>query len=342
MKCYKGFNKNLQCRGFQYEIGKDYTEEKASICSQGFHACEFPLNIFKYYPPSTSRFCEVELDVNDQRSDDTKRVGRHIKIKEEIGIFGLIEESIDYIKNHLCLDDNNSINQAYRGVSIKTDHYSTSINAADRGATTNTGGMSIAKNIGDRSAATNTGNMSVVTSSGKMSAATNTGGYSVATNQGYRSTTTNTGDCSAASNIGDKSTATNTGDSSIAINRGYKSVSTNTGNNSTATNAGACSVSTNTGKSSAAKNTGDCSVAINTGDCSSASVERNESVAIATGYQGKAKGGLGCFLVLADWRREPDGLYHIADVKSVQVDGVNIKADTFYTLENNEFVEVEE
>ena len=142
MKCYKGFNKNLQCRGFQYEIGKDYTEEKASICSQGFHACEFPLNVFKYYPPSTSRFCEVELDVNDQISDDTKRVGKHIKIKEEIGIFGLIEESIDYIKNHLCLDDNNSINQAYRGVSIKTDHYSTSINAADRGATTNTGCMS--------------------------------------------------------------------------------------------------------------------------------------------------------------------------------------------------------
>lgn len=333
MKCYKGFNKNLQCRGFQYEIGKDYTEEKASICSQGFHACEFPLNVFKYYPPSTSRFCEVELDVNDQISDDTKRVGKHIKIKEEIGIFGLIEESIDYIKNHLCLDNDNSINQSYRGVSINTNYYSTSINTADRGATTNTGGMSIAKNIGDRSAATNTGNMSVVISSGKMSAATNTGGYSVATNQGYRSTTTNTGDCSAASNIGDKSTATNTGDSSIAINIGYKSVSTNTGNNSTAINSGACSVATNTG---------DCSVAINTGDCSSASVERNESVAIATGYQGKAKGGLGCFLVLADWRIEPDGSYHIADVKSVQVDGVNIKADTFYTLVNNEFIEVEE
>lgn len=342
MKCYKGFDKNLQCRGFQYEIGKDYTEEKASICSQGFHACEFPLNIFKYYPPSTSRFCEVELDVNDQRSDDTKRVGRHIKIKEEIGIFGLIEESIDYIKNHLCLDDNNSINQAYRGVSIKTDHYSTSINVADRGATTNTGCMSIAKNIGDRSAATNTGNMSVVTSSGKMSVAINTGGYSVATNQGYMSAAINTGDGSATANTGDMSTSTNTGSVSAATNMGYKSISANTGNRSIAINAGNCSVAANTGEKSLTKNTGNYSAAINLGNTSVASVEGKESVAIAIGYKGKAKGGLGCFLVLADWRLGADRLYHIADVKSVQVDGVNIKADTFYTLENNEFVEVEE
>lgn len=324
MKCYKGFDKNLQCRGFQYEIGKDYTEEKASICSQGFHACEFPLNIFKYYPPSTSRFCEVELDVNDQRSDDTKRVGRHIKIKEEIGIFGLIEESIDYIKNHLCLDDNNSINQAYRGVSIKTDHYSTSINVADRGATTNTGSMSAA------------------ISKGKMSVAINTGGYSVATNQGYMSAAINTGDGSAAANTGDMSTSTNTGSVSAATNMGYKSISANTGNRSIAINAGNCSVAANTGVKSLTKNTGNYSAAINLGDTSVASVEGKESVAIAIGYKGKAKGGLGCFLVLADWRLGADRLYHIADVKSVQVDGVNIKADTFYTLENNEFVEVEE
>lgn len=75
MKYYKGFNKDLTCRGFQYEIGKEYTEEKADLCNSGFHACEHPLDVFGYYPPAGSRFCEVELDeVCDKTDNDTKKV----------------------------------------------------------------------------------------------------------------------------------------------------------------------------------------------------------------------------------------------------------------------------
>lgn len=58
MKAYKGFDKDLKCRGFQYEIGKEYKEKKASLCNKGFHACEYPLDCFKYYEPNKSRFCE--------------------------------------------------------------------------------------------------------------------------------------------------------------------------------------------------------------------------------------------------------------------------------------------
>lgn len=64
MKCFKDFDKDLKCRDFQYEIGKEYTEEKADICNCGFHACEFPMDVFGYYPPSDSRYCEVELEEN--------------------------------------------------------------------------------------------------------------------------------------------------------------------------------------------------------------------------------------------------------------------------------------
>lgn len=60
IKAYKGFDKNLQCRGFQYEIGKEYEEKDAKACNCGFHACEYPLDVFGYYPPTNSRFCEVE------------------------------------------------------------------------------------------------------------------------------------------------------------------------------------------------------------------------------------------------------------------------------------------
>ena len=96
MKAYKGFDKNLRCdptgkKPFQYEIGKTYEEPEADFCNSGFHACENPLDVFSYYPPSDSRYCEVELDdVSDKKSDDSKVCGKKIKIGAEIGLNGLI------------------------------------------------------------------------------------------------------------------------------------------------------------------------------------------------------------------------------------------------------------
>ena len=259
MKCYKGFGKDLKCRDFQYEIGKEYEEERAEICDTGFHACENPLNVFGYYAPADSRYCEVELDANDQKSDDSKRVGKKISIKAEIGIAGIIKAGVEYIKDQVNWDDDKK---------------------------TNTGDCSAATNTGDYSAATNTGN---------RSAATNTGNWSAATN---------TGDCSAATNTGNRSAATNTGNWSAATNTGNRSAATNTGN------------------------------------CSAATVEGKESVAMAIGYNSKAKGSLGCFIVLAEYKELGDK-YHIVDVKSAKVDGEKIKPDTFYKLINGEFVEAD-
>ena len=89
MKAYKGFDKNLKCRNFQYDIGKEYEEKEASLCSNGFHACENPIDVFRYYPPADSRYCEVELDdISEQISDDSKRCAKRIKIGAEIGIKG--------------------------------------------------------------------------------------------------------------------------------------------------------------------------------------------------------------------------------------------------------------
>ena len=95
---------------------------------------------------------------------------------------------------------------------------------------------------------------------------------------------------------------------------------------------------TNTGDCSAATNTGYRSAATNTGNCSAATVEGKESVAMAIGYGSKAKGSIGCFIVLAEWKKFEDETYHIVDVKSAKVDGTKIKPDTFYKLVNGEFV----
>ena len=64
MKACKGFDKNLRCRGFQYEVGGDYTEETAELCKRGPHACENPLDTLRYYRPGDSRYCEVEIEDN--------------------------------------------------------------------------------------------------------------------------------------------------------------------------------------------------------------------------------------------------------------------------------------
>ena len=100
MKAYKGFNKDMKCRGFQYEEGKTYEMESAELCDHGFHACEYPIDCFGYYSPADSVYHEVELDgVTDEETGDTKRVGTKITVKGALNIRGLIGATFEYVKS---------------------------------------------------------------------------------------------------------------------------------------------------------------------------------------------------------------------------------------------------
>ena len=102
MKAYKGFNKDMTCRGFQYEEGKTYEEDNAELCNTGFHACESPLDCFEYYPPGTSVYHEVDLnEASPEKSRDTKRVGKKIKIKANMGIKDLINAHFEFVKSNI-------------------------------------------------------------------------------------------------------------------------------------------------------------------------------------------------------------------------------------------------
>ena len=170
---FKGFDKDLKCRGFQYEIGKDYEHEgEVKCCERGFHFCENPFDVFRYYSPCDSRYCEVECDGNaDKANDDSNVATSHIHISSEIGLNGLIKAGVKFILDKVNYKDTKSTN---------TGDYSAATNTGDQSAATNTGDSSAATNTGDYSAATNTGDYSAATVEGKESVALVTGKDSIA------------------------------------------------------------------------------------------------------------------------------------------------------------------
>ena len=126
IKSYKGFDKNLKCRDFQYEIGKEYKMDgEIKVCSRGFHACESPLEVFDYYPMIGSRFCEVEQDGNISKEDrGTKICSSKIKIKAELKLADMINLGVEWLKEitspekiKTSIKDNSSGNYAQIGSS---------------------------------------------------------------------------------------------------------------------------------------------------------------------------------------------------------------------------------
>ena len=126
IKSYKGFDKNLKCRDFQYEIGKEYEMDgKIRVCRRGFHACESPFEVFDHYSMIGSRFCEVEQDGNISKEDrGTKICSSKIKIKAELKLADMINLGVEWLKEitspekiKTSIKDNSSGNGAKIGSS---------------------------------------------------------------------------------------------------------------------------------------------------------------------------------------------------------------------------------
>ena len=321
---FKGFDKDLKCRGFQYKVGKTYDlKGEVECCKRGFHFCENPLEVFYYYTPNNSRFCQVEGGGSvDTSKIDSKVATSHINISSEIGLNGLIDEGVKYILNKVELNHKKDQTTREKSVASTTRDQSAAICTGSYSSATSTGNYSVSTNSGHQSLATSTGNYSVSTNSGAQSVAANTGNHSASTNNGYHS---------AAINVGDCSVATNTSRYSVSANTGFYSVSINSGNDSLATNTGYKSSATNSGKQSAA---------ISIGDKSLATVEGKESVAVVTGKDSMACGTLGSWIVLTE-RGDFDGeINPIKEVKAFKVDGVNIKENIPYKLVNGQAIAV--
>ena len=160
MKAYKGFNRDMTCRDFQFEEGKTYEEENAKLCDSGFHACVDPLDCFNYYYPGQSVYREVELDDNGERhADDSKVCGKKTTIGAEIGLPGIIKAHFDYVKSN-CTMERTDPKQATAGDSgAATAGNFGAATAGNFGAAT--AGNFGAATAGDSGAATSRGKVSV-------------------------------------------------------------------------------------------------------------------------------------------------------------------------------------
>ncbi|EMJ0414406.1 hypothetical protein V7J02_001526 [Salmonella enterica] len=166
---FKGFNKDLKCRDFQFAIGETFHHDgKVEACGSGFHACECPFDVFSYYPPAESRYAEtISFGITDsEEGGDTKIASYSITIKDELTLPQFIQRGIEWIWSKIDKSLEQQIISGYR---------SAATNTGDQSAATNTGDQSAATNTGDQSAATNTGYRSAAEVSGSQSVAASLG-----------------------------------------------------------------------------------------------------------------------------------------------------------------------
>ena len=220
IKSYKGFNRDLTCRGKQYEVGKEYEEDRAQSCECGMHACEYPLDCFSYYDPAHSVYYEVEQSGDlSRRGDDSKVASTKMKIGAEINIAGMVKASINYIRERIKeekgSDDDYGASSATGncGASSATGNCGASSATGDYGASSATGYKGASLATGDYGASSATGYCGASSATGYKGASSATGDYGASSA---------TGNCGASSATGYKGASSAKDPESIAIAWGYK------------------------------------------------------------------------------------------------------------------------
>ena len=211
IKSYKGFNRDLTCRGKQYEVGKEYEEDRAQSCECGMHACEYPLDCFSYYDPAHSVYYEVEQSGDlSRRGDDSKVASTKMKIGAEINIAGMVKASINYIRERI--KEEKGSDDDY-GASSATGYYGASSATGYKGASLATGDYGASSATGYCGASSATGDYGASSATGYKGASSATGDYGASSA---------TGNCGASSATGYKGASSAKDPESIAIAWGYK------------------------------------------------------------------------------------------------------------------------
>ena len=211
MRAFKGFNKDLTCRGYQYEEGKEFHTERAECCDTGFHACEYPLDCFGYYDPAHSVFHEVELSGEmDKSNDNTKVCVTDIKIGARLSIAGLVKMAIDFTMSKV---NKEAGSDERHGFASATGDYGASSATGYKGASSATGYKGASSATGYKGASSATGNCGASSATGYKGASSATGDYGASSA---------TGNCGASSATGYKGASSVSDPTGVAVAWGHE------------------------------------------------------------------------------------------------------------------------
>ena len=168
IQAIKGFDANLQCRGFQFAIGETFAHNgEVRACQGGFHAITndaHPLSVFAYYPPAGSRFCRVELSGATHSDDGVKVAGEILKVGQEIGLRELTLEAVQWVMDRAKPEG--PVATSYNGLATASGYHGAATASGYQGAATASGDQGAATASGDQGAATASGYQGAATASG--------------------------------------------------------------------------------------------------------------------------------------------------------------------------------
>ena len=320
---YKGFDKNMQCRGFQYEVGKEYEMDgEIECCNRGFHACKSPMEVWDYYDMLNSRYAEVEQSGQmKEEENSTKVCSSHIKIKAELKLADIINIGVEWLKEITssskvkadgALNDNGD-----RKKQIGSSGYSAQIGSS-----------------GDYAKIGSSGYYAQIGSSGYSAQIGSSGDYAKIGSSGYYAQIGSSGDSAQIGSSGDYAKIGSSGDSAKI---GSSGDSAKIGSSGDSAKIGSSGDSAQIGSS------GDYAKIGSSGDYAKINSTGEDSVIMCAGNSSIAKAKVGSWITLTEWKWSDEKKHNVpVCVKTEYVDGDRIKADTWYQLKNWKFVEVEE
>ena len=311
---YKAFDKNMRCRDFQYEVGREYEMDgDIKCCNRGFHACKNPLEVWDYYDMLNSRFAEVEQSGKiDEKGNSTKVCSSHIKIKAELKLADIIKVGVEWLKDITSPSK------------FKTD-----------GALNDNGDRS--KQIGS------SGYFAQIGSSGNSAKIGSSGDYAQIGSSGNSAQIGSSGDSAKIGSSGNYAQIGSSGNSAQIGSSGNSAQIGSSGNYAKIGSSGDSAKIGSSGNSAQIGSSGNYAKIGSSGNYAQIDSTGEDSVIMCAGNNSMAKAKAGSWITLSEWKWNNEKSRYIPTcVKTEYVDGENIKADTWYRLKNGKFVEVED
>ena len=345
---YKGFDKNMKCRGFKYEVGKEYEMDgEIKCCNRGFHACKSPIEVWDYYDMLNSRFAEVEQSGKiDAEENTTKVCSSRIKIKAELKLADIINIGVEWLKDITspskvkadgALNDNGDrkkqIGSSGYSAQIGSSGYSAKIGSSGDSAQIGSSGYS-AKigSSGYYAKIGSSGDSAKIGSSGYSAKIGSSGYYAKIGSSGDSAQIGSSGYSAQIGSSGDYAQIGSSGDSAKIGSSGYYAKIGSSGDSAKIGSSGYSAKIGSSGYSAKIGSSGYYAKIDSTGE---------DSVIMCAGNKSKAKAKVGSWITLAEWKWSDEKKRDVpVCVKTEYVDGENIKADTWYQLKNGKFVEV--